>query len=225
MQIMNVPCKIAHNGQNQVNYNRDVNYAVETRIGSGNLSGFPSIIRIFMLFMPKFQGTFIICIILSSTQSLVPTARDTLAIRSIAVDKLARRVATSSLSWSTAVKHGVPCKNLLRRCWSYANLESKNRLQASQIYARMRLSLPCIVARLRSKEKRLEFRTSSGHQQNKSLTSGRPKSTPTQLFATSRFCYCWIEMWSGSISDGIQIDRSMFVDWNLRNCKKKRNHA
>ena len=151
--------------------------------------------------MPKFQGTFIICIILSSTQSLVPTARDTLAIRSIAVDKLARRVATSSLSWSTAVKHhdGVPCKNLLRRCWSYANLESKNRLQASQIYARMRLSLPCIVARLRSKEERLEFRTSSGHQQNKSLTSGRPKSTPTQLFATSRFCYCWIEMWSGSI--------------------------
>ena len=72
-----------------------------------------------------------------------------------------------------------------------------------------------------AKEERLEFRTSSGHQQNKSLTSGRPKSTPTQLFATSRFCYCWIEMWSGSISDGIQIDKSMFVDWNLRNCQKK----
>ena len=152
MQIMNVPCKIAHNGQNQVNYNRDVNYAVETRIGSGNLSWFPSIIRIFMLFMPKFQGTFIICIILSSTQSLVPTARDTLAIRSIAVDKLARRVATGSLSCSTAVTQGVPFKTLLRRCWSYANLEARCCLHASQIYPRMCLWLSCIVTRSRSKK-------------------------------------------------------------------------
>ena len=40
---------------------------------------------------------------------------------------LARRVATSSLSCSTAVKQGVSCKNLLRRCWSYANLEAKCR--------------------------------------------------------------------------------------------------
>ena len=40
---------------------------------------------------------------------------------------LDRRVATSSLSCSTAVKQGVPCKNLLRRCWSYANLDAKCR--------------------------------------------------------------------------------------------------
>ena len=86
-------------------------------------AAFSGIIRIFMLFMPKIQGTFINCIIMSLTQSLVPTARDTLAIRSKAADKLARRVATWSLSCSTAVKQGVPCKNLLRWCWSYANLE------------------------------------------------------------------------------------------------------
>ena len=61
--------------------------------------------------MPKIQGTFINCIILSLTQ---PTAQDTstLAIHSKAADKLARRVATWSLSCSTAVKQGVPCKNL-----------------------------------------------------------------------------------------------------------------
>ena len=63
------------------------------------------------------------------TQNLVQTARDTLAIRSIAVDMLARRVATSSLSCSTAVKQGVPCKNLLRRCWSYANLDARSKKQ------------------------------------------------------------------------------------------------
>ena len=53
---------------------------------------------------------------MSLTQSLVPTAQDTLAIRSIAVDQLACRVVTSTLSsvpQLTAVKHGMPCKKLL----------------------------------------------------------------------------------------------------------------
>ena len=59
--------------------------------------------------MQKIQGMFIICVILSLTEILVSTALDTLAVRIIAVDMLASRAATKSLSCSTAVT--CPAKN------------------------------------------------------------------------------------------------------------------
>ena len=70
MQIMNIPCILCIVVKIKLIINSDVNYASKP----GLEPGFRRIIYIINVIMPKIQGMFIICIILSLTELLTGIA-------------------------------------------------------------------------------------------------------------------------------------------------------